>query len=251
MKVCPKCSTENSDYDSLCQKCGAVLGKSTPSKVDPLDVLTGRAPLFASPANAEDADAVAPVSDAPQRMSGSGQRSYRQANRLFIDPSEELRASIGSSYVQNFLSGGHPSRSVGVLTQKRFYYRGKNYNTKSKFLWATEEEGVVSVEDISFTGFSHTSAVGLLIIGAVLALAGFICLVAVEGGIAKGVGVILMLIGALAFVRYYLSRDTLFVVEFPGGNFAFDTKWYPVSDIQDFQRQLHLIKEQLKEEKGR
>lgn len=242
MKVCPKCSTENSDYDWICQKCGAALGKSTPSKVDPIDVLTGNVPLTPE---------AAPEPDGPQRMRGGEQRSYKQVNRLFIDPSEELRASIGSGYVQNFLAGGHPGRSVGVLTQKRFYYRGKNYNTKSKSLWTTEEEGVVSIEDISFTGFSHTSATGLLIIGAVLALVGFICLVAADNGVARIVGAAIMLLGALALVRYYLSRDTLFVVEFPGGSFAFNTKWYPVSDIQDFQRQLHLIKEQAKEEKER
>lgn len=232
MKVCPKCSTENSDYDWICQKCGAALGKSTPNKVDPIDVLTGNVPLTPE---------AAPGPDGPQRTS-----SRKQANRLFIDPGEEMKASIGSGYVRTFLSGGHVGQNVGVLTQKRFYYKGKNYNAKSKLLWTTEEEGVVSVEDISFTGFSYTSAIGLLIIGAVLALAGFICLVASDNAGARIVGVVLMLLGVLAFVRYFLSRDTLFIVSFPGGSFGFDTKWYPAADIRDFQRQLYLIKDQLK-----
>lgn len=264
MKVCPKCSTENSDYDWICQKCGAALGKSTPSKADPMDVLTGKA-SFTPSAKAETDQpsestqragaaqaawerAKAVLKDAvPPQAGGGAQRSRNLTNRLFIDPSEELRASIGSNYVQNFLSGGHVGRSVGALSQKRFYYKGKNYNAKSKLLWSTEEEGIVSVEDISYTGFSYTSAIGLLIIGAVLALVGFICLVVSDNAGARIAGGVLMLIGALAFVRYYLSRDTLFIVSFPGGSFGFDTKWYSIADMQDFQRQLHLIKDQLKE----
>ena len=245
MKVCPNCSKANSDYSWYCENCGAAL----PDKTDPVDEQKGSSAKFTPPVSTwEQAKGV--LKDAvPQQAGGKGQSAGKQTNRLFIDPNEELRASIGSGYVQNFLSGGHVSQSVGALTQKRFYYKGKNYNARSKLLWSTEEEGVVSVDDISYTGFSYTSAMGLLIIGIVLAIAGFIVLLIADNSFARILGAVLMLIGALAAVRYYLSRDTLFIVAFPGGSFGFDTKLYSIADIQNFQRQLHLIKDRTKEEK--
>lgn len=254
MKVCPKCSTENSDYDWICQKCGAALGRSATSKTDPMDVLTGKAPYTPPVTEQEPVSAweraKAVLKDAvPQQAGGREQRSHKQENGLFIDPGEELQASIGSGYVRNFLAGGSVSCSVGVLTQKRFYYKGKNCTAKSKLLWTTEEEGVVSVDDISYTGYSYTRATGLLIIGIVLALVGFFFLVSAGNSTVRIAGVVMLLLGALALVRYYLSRDTLFIVSFPGGSFGFNTKWYFDGDIQDFQRQLHLIKDQRKEEK--
>ena len=245
MKVCPNCSRENSDYSWYCENCGTAL----PDKTDSVDEQKGSSAKFTPPVSTwERAKAV--LKDAvPQQAGGKEQGAGKQTNGLFIDPNEELRASIGSGYVQNFLSGGHVSRSVGALTQKRFYYKGKNYNAKSKLLWSTEEEGVVSVDDISYTGFSYTSAMGLLIIGIALAIVGVFCLVASDNDGARIAGAVIMILGALALVRYYLSRDTLFIITFPGGSFGFDTKWYSIADIQDFQRQLHLIKDQRKEEK--
>lgn len=247
MKVCPHCSTENSDYSWYCEKCGAAL----PDKTGPVDEQKGSSAKFTPPVSAWERARAVLKDAAPLQADRSEQRSYEQISGLFIDPSEELRAAIGSGYVQNFLSGGHVSRSVGALTQKRFYYKGKNYNARSKLLWSTEEEGIVSVDDIGFTGFSYTSAMGLLIIGIVLAIVGFIVLLIADNSFARILGAVLILLGALAAVRYYLSRDTLFIVAFPGGSFGFDTKLYSIADIQNFQRQLHLIKDQMKEEKSK
>ncbi len=244
MKVCPKCSTENSDFDWYCENCGAAL----PSKTDPVDEPKDLSAKFTPPVSAWERAKAVLKDAASQQAGGREQRSHKQENGLFIDPGEELRAAIGSGYVRNFLAGGTVGRSVGVLTQKRFYYKGKNCNTKSKLLWTTEEEGVVSVDDISCTGYSYTSATGLLIIGVALALLGFIFLVSGGNTTVRIMGAVILLLGALALVRYYLSRDTLFIVSFPGGSFGFDTKWYSGADIQDFQRQLHLIKDQRKGE---
>ena len=50
------------------------------------------------------------------------------------------------------------------------------------------------------------------------------------------------------YILYFVKRESMFLVAFPGGGFAFDIRWYPISDIQDFQRQLHLLKDHSKED---
>lgn len=43
------------------------------------------------------------------------------------------------------------------------------------------------------------------------------------------------------------SESIVATISFPGGSFGFDVKYYPIADIRDFQRQLHLLKDYRKE----
>lgn len=163
----------------------------------------------------------------------------------FIDQSESAVATIGSNYLQNYLSGGEVSKGIGILTQKRFYYKGKNFSGAGKETKSATEEGVVSVEDVTFTKFTHFRHMGLLALAILLSVGAlaflFIPPVAFVGGV--------LLIAAVPFyIFYFVKRESLFLVAFPGGGFAFDIRWYPISDMRDFQRQLHLLKDHIKEE---
>ena len=168
-------------------------------------------------------------------------------NDAFIDQSEYVTAVIGSNYLQNFLTGGGVGKGIGILTQKRFYYKGRSFSGGGKDAKYTTEEGVVSIEDVTFTKFSHTRHIGLLIMGIFFALIGIALL---GESVPKSISFLgpLFLLAALAgVVMFFVNRHTLFVVSFPGGDFAFDIRCYPITDIRDFQRQLHLLKDHIKE----
>ena len=173
-------------------------------------------------------------------------------NSIFIDQSESIVATIGSNYLQNFLSGGSVGKSVGVLTQKRFYYKEQSYGGVGKSSKSDTEQGVVSIEDITFAAFTHTRHMGFLITAILLTLCALFILVTSSGAPSDGVPIILsivsgILVAALPFyILYFVKRQTLFQIAFPGGSFSFDIRWYPISDIQNFQRQLLLLKDQIK-----
>lgn len=170
----------------------------------------------------------------------------KPGNGAFVDQSESVVATIGSSYLQNYLTGGGVGKGIGILTQKRFYYKGRNFAGVGKEAKSTTEEGVVSIEDISFTKLSHTRHIGAIIRG-VLCLLGLLVAKSMELEGNWAILIPLLILGALAsFVQFFITRNTLFVVAFPGGNFAFDVHYYPISDIRDFQRQLHLLKDRIK-----
>lgn len=63
-------------------------------------------------------------------------------NSIFIDQSERIVATIGSNYLQNFLAGGIVEKGVGILTQKRFYYKGRNFSGAGKGTSSANQEGV-------------------------------------------------------------------------------------------------------------
>lgn len=168
-----------------------------------------------------------------------------QANDLLVDQDESMTAVIGANYLQNFLTGGTVEKSVGVLTQKRFYYKGQNLGGTGKAMKHTTEEGVVSIADITFTMFRHTEDFGSLAVGIILALVGLCGMF--MGAVGAIVGSAAIVAAVPFFIVYFTTRQTLFQVSFPGGSFGFDIRYYPIADIRDFQRQLHLMKDHLKE----
>lgn len=276
MKQCPKCAAKNDNSAAFCQECGESLAGVTADQSD----LSAKAGAFlnkakeaanagaqkaaeAAAAGAEKAQRAieaaekkAEESKARRASAGgwdnaveiqSGPSPSRQSggtSAMFIDQSEHVVASIGSNYLQNFLSGGPVAKSVGVLTQKRFYYKGKNFSGAGKNIKSATEEGVVSIEDITFTKFTHIRHTGFLLFAILMTVLGFPA-AAVPN---NSVSVLACLVIALPFyILYFVKRSSLFLIAFPGGGFAFDTRWYPIADIRDFQRQLHLLKDHRKE----
>lgn len=155
----------------------------------------------------------------------------------FVDGSETVVASIGSNYIQNIMTGGQVKRGYALLTQKRLYYKGKSFSNVGKQAKSETEESILDVSDITFTKFIYTRNTGLLIIGILgLIIAAFLFSQPAIAGTVLAV--------SLAFlIGYFVHKVTLFAIFFPGGKFTFDVRWYPKTDMIDFQRQLHLIKD--------
>ncbi len=188
-----------------------------------------------------------------QNYASSGGAAPQKGASILVDQSESIVSTIGSNYLQNFLSGGTVSKGVGILTQKRFYYKGRNFSGAGKDMKVTTEEGVVSIEDITFSNFSYTRNIGALVGGLLLAAIGSFCVLWLAGyggggGVAAYGGLGMIGVAVFLLVKFFVSRKSLFIVSFPGGSFGFDIRYYPISDIRDFQRQLHLLKDHRKED---
>lgn len=187
-----------------------------------------------------------------QNYTPSGGAAPQKGASILVDQSESIVSTIGSNYLQNFLSGGTVSKGVGILTQKRFYYKGRNFSGSGKDMKVTTEEGVVSIEDITFSHFSHTRNIGALVVGLLLAVIGSFCVLWLAGyggagNVAAYGGFGMIGVAVFLLVKFFVTRKSLFVVSFPGGSFGFDIRYYPIADIRDFQRQLHLLKDRCKE----
>lgn len=175
-----------------------------------------------------------------------------QLNTLFVDPEETPVAVIGNSYLQNFLATGHKlKKGYGILTQRRFYYRGQNWGWVGRAATTDTEVGVVALEDITYTMFTHNRNIGALIFGILLAVLGTIIGAAsAVGEQDAGIGAIIaatgITLGIVFILTYLMSRKSLFLVSFPGGGFSFNITWYSAAEFQTFQRQLHLLKDQRK-----
>ena len=228
MKICPVCGAENTDGDAFCKSCGAALEKAAPA------------------GKSESGKGSAP---------GGGKNASRRD--VFVDPEEQIVASIGSGYLQNFLADRTVKRSVGILTQKRFYYKGRNFSGAGRAMSSSTEEGMVPLESISFTKLVYTRKTGLLILGILMLFLSayvpmfFYLIDEMDSNLWPWLMAGVVLVAVVFLVQYYTSRQTLFVISFPGGSFGFDARFYTVNEIRDFQRQLHALKDRLGEEEKR
>ena len=102
----------------------------------------------------EDAKAVSQKEKRAKRQQAAAQSRAERVGRAIavIAPDEEPLAPIGNSYTQNLLGSFEFERSRAMLTKRRVYYSGKRFLPWR--LAALQGEGVVSVEDISYTVFS-------------------------------------------------------------------------------------------------
>ncbi len=187
-----------------------------------------------------------------QAQQEAQQREILKDSAKFVDQSETAVATLGNSYLQNFLLGKKVKRGAAIVTQKRLYYFGKGYLGKGRHTVSCQEENVIPLESISQTRFTHRWPIGSTILGIVCLVVGLILFgltMVLPGSLTDLVGypsLVLMPAGLLFTVIGFLSRGTTFEISFPGGKYLFPVKYYPIADMRDFQRQLHLMRDNLK-----
>lgn len=227
MKKCPNCFTQNRDDAEYCTTCG----KRIPSSGDGWSTATD-------------------IGGGSSNTGGSTQAKI--GSNAFIDPDEKAVASIGSGYLGNMAAGNGAQKGEAVLTQKRFYYRGRNYSGGlGKVTKQATEEGVVAVEDISYTMFTYIRPIGYLIFTILMAIATVLFfMVAVNDEDIMTYILIPLFAGIISLFLYVMKKRSVFVVAFHGGSFGFDLSLNPLSELQEFQRQIHLMKDQAKKGKN-
>lgn len=252
MKECPICKAKNENEALFCCECGADLrgisARADKRAAEAGDFYKSKESVVFTAGKARD--------NTQKRMENADgakeQRVRKPANEpvenknVFVEEDEQVVAAIGSGYLQNFLNGRRIGKSIGVLTQKRFYFKGRNFSD----LKATAEEGVVDLEDIVSCRFTYIRHIGFLIIGFILALLSVVCLnpdFPIYYKYRTMVVVALLVVAVVFFIEYIVNRQTLFFVSFPGGSFGFDMRYYSVADARNFQRQLYLQKDKLRE----
>lgn len=183
---------------------------------------------------------------------------------MFVDQSETAVATIGNNLVQNVVTGKNLQIGFATLTQKRLYYKGVGFSAptaggavqiKNGNLVTTE--CVVPVEDITTTRFTHIDPTGKKLqgilytaLGAIFFLMGMMMMMKDSTAITimfTAFGGVLLFFGIIPLIQAFIGKQTMFQISFPGGTFNFDVKLYPIADMRDFQRQLHLIKDHIKE----
>ena len=93
------------------------------------------------------------------------EQNVKDLLQIIIDPQEETSAVMGSSYLDSMLHGGGLSKGFGILTDKRFYFKGKCFTKSLGRRVIINEEYTVDLENITATGFVYVQRYWLLVAG--------------------------------------------------------------------------------------
>ena len=163
---------------------------------------------------------------------------------LFVDPTEEGKAQIGSKG-GSIIFNGFVDREYCVLTNKRLYYKGVTLGTGNLGAKA-KSEIVIDLESITSTGFCIIKHIGLLLMSMLFLIAGVVGFVAVEDVPAVGIAGLVM--GGLFLLLYFLIRRRLMQIVYSGGRLMLQCWGQPEANMRAFCNAIHAVADRQKVE---
>ena len=166
-------------------------------------------------------------------------RTIKKVEELFVNEDEEQVDVLGGSYLQNMLHGGGLSKGFGVLTDKRYYFKGRCYTKQAGHFVQTDEEWCVDVQDITSTGFIYKRKI-LLIILAIACIG-----VGIYGlGFEEEIGLLGVIVGIVTLFAYILSKRAMYIVTFAGGSIGLNvSKYGGTKAVKAFDKKLRQTKD--------
>lgn len=139
-----------------------------------------------------------------------------------VDSEEQIIKTLGNGYGVNLLYGNAGSCHA-ILTDRRLYLEGALYSGSGNNLMKSTERRIVDLEDITGTGFVYQKLSILTVILGIITLP--------------------ILVGIVFLAKAFLSRKTMFVVEYAGGCIQFDANIVGLDDVSDFHKQIRRVKD--------
>ena len=156
-------------------------------------------------------------------------------------------AVLGQDYISNDGNKEEFSKSSMVLTNNRLYQVGTIYEKPGLKYQSDQGKKVVSVNDITETSLKEHNVTHILIWAFIsLSLAITMFILSSKIPTLGFLGLVPLFLASVLVVVNFISRQSWFVVEYKGGEFTTDSSWYSEKEINEFQRKIALIKNNLK-----
>lgn len=225
---CTNCGKELPEEANVCPECGAKVDK-------PLNLKNVKAytEQKAKQASSNIQDKYQEYKE--ERNKAAEDKKTNPVSDIFARPDEQQIMMIEGGYIRNLFSGAGLSREVGVITDRRLYYRGKNYSRSGSF----KEDCTVDLQDITSTGFRYISSLSYIVIAVLHLIVGGIGMVVVPP-----LGCAVMLFSVLWLLGYFLSKRTLFIITYGGGSLGMNVSFFGLNAIRVFDKNLHIAKEE-------
>lgn len=234
---CANCGNELSDEAVHCPFCG--------EKVDGVDVSIPSATNFVGQQSNNGVGAR--VSSGEMRNTyqmEQNENSSRCVSNLIIDPNEQQISVIRGSYFASLIRGGGLNKGLSILTDKRFYFKGRSFTKWLGFRVFVNQEYVIDLEDISATGFVYVQRFWLLILGIINAIGWIVALFATNDDETIVLGGI---VTVPFLVAYFLTKRVYYEVYFDSGYISVDvSKYGGMREVKTFNKALRLEKDKCK-----
>ncbi|MBP3856682.1 MAG: SHOCT domain-containing protein [Ruminiclostridium sp.] len=217
--------------------------------------------LFCAVCGTRTVNGVCPKCNPDMAQGGYGNADYDRYRKIFVDSNEQFVGALGNNYLQNFLTSGSVGNGYAAISNKRVYFNGTTFtkNEKNRFVKQNESK-IVDLKDVTGTGLVAFNNIGAIfggvisfVMAAVMLISGIAMNPRSGGGILSLLGgVVFLFLGIFCIVMYNVRKTTLLKIDFAGGCIAFDIKLYNRAEVDTFQRNIRIAKDNaLKEEENR
>lgn len=169
------------------------------------------------------------------------------AKKVFVEPDEELLATLGDGWVVNLLYH-RIQKCNALLTNKHLYLQGQVFQGGVVQASKTTTERVLDIRYITGTFFEYGQSIMLLIASVI------VFILAIIIGIVSGseiIAIVLFIPAIMFLVSYFLSRKAYFRIEFGYGftqAISIDASILGISHVKDFERQVIRAKDRARSE---
>lgn len=220
-KVCPSCGQEiNRDIDF--QDVKRYAGQKVQSTIQPVQM---KARDFQEKLKEEKED---------RKISGT--------EEIFLNRDEEMEGILGERYLNTLVGRGILKKGFAVLTNRRFYYRGKCFHSSGRGLYRTDEERAVGLADITSSGLIYSRNFMLLILAVAATLLTAFLSVTFYQNWEDGLAIVSLIVGGVLsagiWVGYLLYKRAFYEISFAGGTVSIMASDYGMEEIHEFDRRL-------------
>ena len=233
---CTQCGEALPEEANVCPRCGAKVDK--PLNLKMLGAYAGQR---ARQASSSIQDKYQEYKE-DRNKAAEDKKNANPVSDMFARPDEQQIMMIEGNYIRNLFSGAGLSREVGVITDRRLYYRGNNYSSSG----SVKVDCTVDLQDITSTGFCYMSSYSYIVIAVLHLIVGGIMILLGEGvaSLPGAIGCIVLLFGGLWLLIYYLSKTTIYTITYGGGSLGMNVSFFGLNVIRVFDKNLHIAKEE-------
>lgn len=256
---CSNCGSQLPEDANVCPACGTPIAKNNEINVKDIANFAGnKAKGALETIKSKTAEYGNDLKQKSQEMQESIERQREQqreqkisnandtVNTMFADSSEEEIATLGGSYLRNFLSTGSLEKGFCTVTNKRVYFKGRCYYKSGNNYKASKEERIVGLKDVTGTGFVEIRYWWLKLIAILFFILTLLYLVIAVIEVSTAPFMIISgIITAAVVSAYIILKQKYFEIAYAGGMIAFKASNYRLIEIQDFQKALHKAKDAL------
>jgi RNA polymerase subunit RPABC4/transcription elongation factor Spt4 len=174
--------------------------------------------------------------------------------KIFVDPDEQHICTLGNSHLQKYFREKSLEKAFSIISNKSVYFRGKSYDINNKCKKKAVSQAV-PLNDITGTSVAKHKIPLFLILGIVSAIIGLIGAVFVAGDMfgynSRPYGlyvedflimalVVCFLFASVYFLARFSKKEELLTISFNSGTVSYKTKWFPVVESDNYQRELRL-----------
>lgn len=172
-------------------------------------------------------------------------RYSAEVSDMYVDSNERQIGTIGVFDVDAFVNNGILAKGFGVLTDRRFYSRGKCLRNGMLGYYAIDELRTIDLNEITTTSFVYARNIITFMLALIITALWIVGIIIAT--LSGGETIMMLLFTSVAipviWLYYILDKKLIYEVMYVGGNIGVLVSAYGIKELRVFDKLLRRAKD--------